>query len=445
MIKNIFDKFFVSLIGKILGFLKIIVLINYYGTSYFTDSLIIILSIYWFWSNIIVYSLFSVSLIPSLSSTTNNKGQISMTLRTLQSVNLISILGVILVFIFPNQIISIFAPIDDYEFKVVSVKLLYLMSPLLILIPFTEIFTILNYYKKRMKTASINLTVWNFLQLISILVAFHFFSNEIYLVYCFSIFTVFGYVVTGIIQLKSNNYFNNFNFRKLFNISIRNFIDILKKNYIFFLATLFSQLNLYVDNFFISSLQEGYISKYNIIIKIPEFLQSLLISSLSVVFFNKIVEKNVQEKKIFLQFILYLSPLILIAVFLSNFIGSDFLYFIYNKSSFVGLEKFELTGILNIISINVFFMISVSLLLKIYISKNLTNIILIATILNVVVNIMANYLLIKNYGIYGIAISTLISTYILNWILFSYYFRLNIIKNLILLIILLIILFFFFF
>ena len=169
------------------------------------------------------------------------------------------------------------------------------------------------------------------------------------------------------------------------------------------------------------------------------------ISSLSVVFFNKIVEKNVQEKKIFLQFILYLSPLILIAVFLSNFIGSDFLYLIYNKSSFVGLEKFELTGILNIISINVFFMISVSLLLKIYISKNLTNIILIATILNVVVNIMANYLLIKNYGIYGIAISTLISTYILNWILFSYYFRLNIIKNLILLIILLIILFFFFF
>ena len=95
MIKNIFDKFFVSLIGKILGFLKIIVLINYYGTSYFTDSLIIVLSIYWFWSNIIVYSLFSVSLIPSLSNTTNNKGQISITLRTLQSVNLISILGVV--------------------------------------------------------------------------------------------------------------------------------------------------------------------------------------------------------------------------------------------------------------------------------------------------------------------------------------------------------------
>ena len=146
-----------------------------------------------------------------------------------------------------------------------------------------------------------------------------------------------------------------------------------------------------------------------------------------------------------MQFILYLSPLILIAVFLSNFLGSDFLYLIYNKSSFIGLEKFELTGILNIISINVFFMISVSLLLKIYISKNLTNIILIATILNVVVNIIANYLLIENYGIYGIAISTLISTYILNWILFSYYFRLNNIKNFILLISLIIILFFFFF
>ena len=443
MFKNILEKFFVSLFGKLIGFLKIIVLINYYGTNYLTDSFIIVLSIYWFWSNIIVYSMFSVSLIPSLSKTIQTKEQLSITVGTIHSVNLVSILGLLIVIVFPFQIISIFAPIDNPEFTFYSVKLLYLLSPLIILIPFTEIFTILNYYKKRMKTASINLTVWNSFQLISIILAFHLFSDEVYLIYFFSIFTVLGYSITAFIQIKSNSYFKYFNTNKLFKISINNFFDILRKNYIFFFATLFSQLNIYIDNFFISFLNEGFVSKYNIIIKVPEVVQSLLISSLSVVFFNKIVEKNVKEKKIFINFIIYLIPIIIVAVLLANYIGSDFLYLIYNKSSFGGLDKSELTGILTIISINIFFMISVALLLKIYISKNLTKVILNASILNVIVNTVANYLVISEYGIFGIALTTLISTYILNWILYSYYFKLNFFKNIILgLILLLLILIF---
>jgi len=440
MFKNILDKFFVSLFGKFIGFLKIIVLINYYGTNYLTDSFIIVLSIYWFWSNIIVYSMFSVSLIPSLSKTIQIKEQLSITLGTIHSVNLVSILGFLIVFIFPLQIISTFAPIDNPEFTFYSVKLLYLLSPLILLIPFTEIFTILNYYKKRMKTASINLTVWNSCQLISIILAFQLFTDEVYLIYFFSIFTVLGYSITAFIQIKSNSYFKYFNTNKLFKISINNFFDILRKNYMFFFATLFSQLNIYIDNFFISFLNEGFVSKYNIIVKVPEVVQSLLISSISVVFFNKIVEKNVKEKKIFINFIIYLIPIIIVAVLLANYIGSDFLYLIYNKSSFDGLDKSELTGILTIISFNIFFMISVALLLKIYISKNLTKVILNASILNVIVNTIANYLVISEYGIFGIAFTTLISTYILNWILFSYYFKLNFFKNIILALILLLLL-----
>ena len=133
-----------------------------------------------------------------------------------------------------------------------------------------------------------------------------------------------------------------------------------------------------------------------------------------------------------------------VTVLLANFFGSQFLYLIYNRSSFDGLDESELTGILNIISINIFFMISIALLLKIYISNNLTSIILKATILNVIVNTLANYLVITKYGVLGIAISTLISTYLLNWILLSYYFKLNLFKNFILALLLITILIFIF-
>lgn len=429
MIKNVAEIILTSLLGKFFGFLKIILLINFFGTNYITDALIVVISIYWFWSKIVVYSLFSVSLIPSLSKVIQSRRQLSITLRTLQSVNIISIVGLILVLLFPSQIITIFAPADNQNFTRISVKLIYLMSPLILLIPLTEIFTILNQYKKRMIIASINLTIWNILQLLALVYTFYFLEETNYLIYYFSGFTVLGYLITSILQIKTTRYFDFFNSSKLFNISFSNLILITKKNYKFFFATLFSQLNLYIDNYFISYLDSGFITKYNIIIKVPELIQSLLISAVSVVFFNKIVEKNVSENKIYLKYIFYLIPFIFFLIMLATFFGSDFLYLIYKRSAFDGLSNSRITSILNIIILNVFFMISVSLLMKIYISKNSSKIILNSSIINVLINITANYLLITNYGIYGIAISTFISTYILNWILSSNYFKFNVLKN----------------
>ncbi|WP_347174845.1 lipid II flippase MurJ [Polaribacter uvawellassae] len=429
MIKNILEIFFTTLLGKIFGFFKIVLLIQFFGTNALTDSVIIIISIYWFWSNIIVYSLFSVSLIPKLSKENDEKKEIFITLKTLKAVNFISLIGFVLFLVFNIHIVKLFAPSDDKLFLEYSKYFFLLLTPLVFLIPFTEIFTILNQYKKKMKTASINLTIWNLLQLISIVIVFVFFKNSFYLIYFLAYGTVIGYIVTSIIQIKASNFFKYFKLKELIQISFNETASNLSANYIYFLAILFSQLNLYIDNFFISSLDVGTISKYNIIIKVPELFQSLLISALSVVFFNKIVDDRSNVKRLFVRLSLYMIPMVFITIVFTMLYGVEFLYLIYNQDSLNNLEEDFIRNILYIIVVNIFFTIGISLLIKVYVTNNGSKVLLYSSIINVIINIIANYLLINVYGIYGIALATLISTYVLYSVLISKFFNFNKFKN----------------
>jgi putative peptidoglycan lipid II flippase len=435
MIKNISKIFFTTILGKLFGFLKIMLLIQFYGTNSLTDALIITISIYWFWSNIVVYSLFSVSLIPSLANIKSQKLQLFKTLRTIYSVNFISIFIFIAVLFLSKEIIYIFAPMNNQIFIENSNLLMIIMSPLLFLIPTTEIFTILNQYNNRMITASINLTIWNIFQVLAILISFYFFKDNIYLVYFFGIFTLFGYIISSYIQLKASKYLEYFNFKNLFYTSFSSTRKSIINNYKFFLSVLLTQLNLYIDNFFISGLDAGYISKYNIIIKVPELVQSILISALVVVFFNKIINDKEKIKAIFIKFTIILLPLLVIGIIIVHFFGVDILYMIYSKKAFLGLDYFYIQKILYIITINVFLMIFIALLVKVFIANNKSKILLLASLFNVCINIISNYLLIDTYGIFGISMATLISSYILYSILISSAFKFNITKKLLLIII----------
>lgn len=434
MLKSISKIFFTTIFGKLFGFLKIVLLIQFYGTNALTDALIVTISIYWFWSNIIVYSLFSVSLIPGLANTKSQKRQLHKTLKTLFSVNFISVIGFIVVLFFSNNIILLFAPVNNEVFLQNANTLMLMMSPLLFLIPTTEIFTILNQYNDRMITASINLTIWNILQTIAILLSFYIFHDVKVLVYLFGVFTIGGYIITSYIQIKASGFLKYYKLKKLFYASYLLSQKSIKKNYKFFLSVLLTQLNLYIDNFFISGLETGYISKYNIIVKVPELVQSLFISALVVVFFNKIVENKDKIKIIFIKFSMYLFPLLLSGLLIVNFYGVDILYAIYGQDAFNGLEYDYIKKILYTITINVFLMISIALLVKVFIANDRSNILLFASMLNVIINIISNYLLIEKYGIFGIAIATMVSSFTLYAILLSNFFKFNSIKNIFLLV-----------
>ena len=107
------------------------------------------------------------------------------------------------------------------------------------------------------------------------------------------------------------------------------------------MSALLAQINIYVDMAFISSLDSGSISKYNIIIKLPELGQSLLVGSMGIVFLNRIVKESKKISFIFFRMLLILMLLFIPALLGVYFFGTDILYFIYGKESFEGMSKLK--------------------------------------------------------------------------------------------------------
>ena len=416
--------------GKIFGFLKILLLVNFFGTNVFTDALIIVISIYWFWSNIIVYSLFSVSLIPQLAKTESTSKQLSFALNTLKSVNTLSLFFLFIVLIYPEVILRLFVPFSVDEFYTYGSFLMRVMSPVLILISITEIFTIVNQYRHKMITASLNLTVWNILQALAIYLCFAIFDDPNLLILFFGIATVIGYTITSIMQLKAAEYFTHNSIFKLFYMSWSSTISLIKTNYFYFFSILLTQINIYVDNAFISSLDAGSISKYNIIIKVPELAQSIIISALGVVFFNKIVRDRTTIKPIFMKMISYLFLLFIPALVFSYYLGVDFLKLIYGMNNFETLPELDILLVLMIISVNVFFMVMVALLVKVSIAEKTSKFLFLSSLAAVMINFLGNYHLIEEFQLVGIAISTLCASFTLFILLTinSFYFTKNL-KN----------------
>ena len=318
MLKSIAKVFSVSTIGKILGFIKILLLTRYFGASAFTDAIIIVVNIFWFWSNEIVFSLFSNTLIPKLAKVETDKIRIQETLKILTSANILTLFFFLCTVLIGRFVLYIFAPSASEEFFSNGVILMLVMSPIALLMPLTEIFTLLNQYKENYFISAINMSIWNIFQIIAILIS-NLFLSPILLIYLFGALTILGYIFTSFIQLNTAGYFKFYKIADLFKVSLSAFKESVSENYKFFLATIFSQINIYVNYAFISTLIVGSITIYDIILKIPNVFQSVLISTLAIIYFNAIsnnLEKiNFHFKRFNFGMIILILPILIIVKF----------------------------------------------------------------------------------------------------------------------------------
>ena len=420
MLSKIVKVFSVSTFGKILGFVKIQLLIQHFGANAYTDAIIVVINIYWFWSNEIVFSLFSNTLIPKLAKSDVSKNQVFETLKTLCSANILTVFFLFCAIFFGKWVLYLFAPMASIEFFKYGTLLMLVLSPLAILIPITEIFTLHNQYKEKYTVSSINMTVWNLFQIGAILIA-QFFLSPLLLVYLFGGFTIFGYLITSYLQLKSANFFDFFKLKILFNFSYKNFKINVLENSKFFISTVLFQINIYINYAFISKLSRGSITTFDIILKVPYVFQSLLMSSLSIIFFNAISNENQRVSEYFWKFSKVMAVLILPLVIFANFFGLDLLYLIYGVDVFVG--RHGVLVVLFVGFINIYFMGKLSLLIKTIIVNKKGNFLLVSTIITTILNAVLNYFVVDFYGLAGVISTTLFINIILTFALQTSVFK----------------------
>jgi peptidoglycan biosynthesis protein MviN/MurJ (putative lipid II flippase) len=420
MLHKIAKVFSVSTFGKILGFVKIQLLTKHFGANVYTDAIIVVMNIYWFWSNEVVFSLFSNTLIPKLAKSDISKKQVFETMKILCSANILTVFFLFCAVFFGKWILYLFAPMASNEFYEYGIILMLILSPLAILIPITEIFTLHNQYKEKYLVSAINMSIWNSFQIIAILIA-QYYLDSLMLIYLFGALTLIGYIITTYLQLTAANFFKYFKLKKIFNFSLKNFKINVLENSKFFISTVLFQINIYINYAFISKLSKGSITIYDIILKVPYVFQSLLMSTLSLLFFNAISNEKHRTTEYFWKFSKGMFALILPIVLFAKFFGLKLLYIIYGSSVFLGRDGIFI--VLFVGFINVYFMGKLSLLIKTVIINQKGNFLLISTILTTLLNAILNFFVVDYYGLAGVVSTTLFLNIILSFALQTSIFK----------------------
>jgi putative peptidoglycan lipid II flippase len=174
----------------------------------------------------------------------------------------------------------------------------------------------------------------------------------------------------------------------------------------------------FVNQFFAAQLVVGSIAALNYGMKIPSFLASILVISIGNVvlpYFSDLVHENrAKAYEVLYKSILYVFVFSLLIAGVLYFFSEDIISFLFEKGNFLSNDTLVVSKIQKILLAYVPFYISSIIIIKFLTSINKNAYMFFASILNLVLNFVLNYYLVKMYNVNGLAIATTI-VYIVNF------------------------------
>ncbi|GAB4508883.1 MAG: murein biosynthesis integral membrane protein MurJ [Allomuricauda sp.] len=187
-------------------------------------------------------------------------------------------------------------------------------------------------------------------------------------------------------------------------------------------SSAFAGLHGVVDQFFAAQLAIGSIAAMNYALKIPAFAIGVLVIAMNSVLlphFSKSVLEN--RDKAFEQLfkILKITFVLSTAIAIAGILTSDFFVSLFfERNQFTSEDSILVSGLQKIILIYIPFKISGMLLVNFLTSINKNSYMAIVSFISIVLNIMLNFMLVKPYGVFGIAVATTVVVILRNLILF---------------------------
>lgn len=410
----------IILFSKIIGFLRDVVIANYYGTGIVSDAyfyayqipalLVVILGGVGGPFHSATVAIFS-KLIPDYSSRPTD--YVKKLFNTFETVTfIIFALLALLCFIFPDKIIGIIVSSGSEELIKIASLHLKIMSPLVLIgammgIYYGILVTYKHYLLPNISPSFVSVGI------ILTLLIFKNDTNGLHL----ALGTLIGGILQFIVQtpaVRKLGYGFAFTLSKYKDANFKEITELLLPA---FLSSTIGQFGLYVDMFFSSGLQEGAWTSLGYANRIFQFPTGLLLTAILVPLFP-LFSRLVGEKK-------YEET----AEYFTKGVGSLFFiscYFIALISIIrfdaieVALERGAFTHDSTIQVANILFVITFSLLpyvfrdsaTRLLYAFNDSKIPFITALLAIFLKIFFNSILVKEYGIYGISMSTVIITLI---------------------------------
>lgn len=418
VIRNILLVMFITLFVKVIGFFKESIVASSFGLSELLDTFYISMLVPGFISNVFLNS-FSTVFIPNYiaeSKTSNN-------IRSFQTTAFLMVLGISLVFIvvaflFTDVYINVIFPGHSPSYYQLIKLQFYFLIPCIVFWGISSLISGLLKIYDEFKYSSLN-TV--FIP-ISIIVCVLFYRESLGdSVLAFGtligsslnlVFLIYMAIKKGILKFQKPDFKNE------------NAMLMLKQLPAKASSGFFTGLIGVTDQFFAAQLVVGSIAALNYGSKIPAFITGLLILTLNSVllpYFSKKVMEN--RKKAYSDLYKVLKRLFIVAGIITviAIISSDWVVrILFERQEFTSEDTYKVSLLQKITLIYAPFTVCGMVLVNFLTSINKNKFMAYVALGSMILNFILDYLLMKLYGVYGIALCTTIIYIIRSLILLKY-------------------------
>jgi putative peptidoglycan lipid II flippase len=405
-----------TVLNRALNFVVQSIRAEQYGTSKANDYYLIALLI----PTIITSSILSIRnvLIPYFTKYENVQQQKAISSLIFVFLIVSAVISLICIF-FSNFIVNIIMinSIDGDKYLVAN--MLRILSIIIVFITLSNIIQI--YYIAQTKHFLYSMAA--FINSLTILIGMFLFSGR-YGINALIYSTIAGAIIQFIILFISL-LFSGLRISNFFNIE---YFKLLSNGFsVTIFASLVGNLNLVVDKFFGISLAEGSVSIIDYAFRILYLPKSFIIEPILTAIFpimsSMIHEKNNQENihlSKFLNIIIWLVLPICIVIFIFS---KEIVAILYMRGSFNIDDTIKTSKVLMIYVPTLLLSCINSIMLQMFFSKGINKIILHLELIMLIGNIIGNYIFVKIFGIFGLAVATVLSTLLGTIYLIKKYFK----------------------
>lgn len=407
LMKSAILIFIMMLLAKFLALLKEILLAQKFATSYIVDAYMVITSL-----PTIIFTVFasgfSNSYLPVFMRVEEGKKNDFFN-NVFNILLIISLLLVMICFIFIKEIVFLLAPGFDERTRDIAIKFARIV---IFYLPFYTLFAILSAHFQAKEKFILNnfcdFVLTNIILIISMFITSP--NNPEILLYGYVISGIFSFLILYIRYIKNdkNNYrvkvnFKDNNFKQLYKIAIP-----------FGLSSLINQLNTMIDKIFSSSLGEGITSALNYANKLQLLPYSLIVSIILGVLSPKINKAfAIQDRKsvlLYIQIVIMISLYISLPVLIILFgFSEQIVKFLFERKEFTSKSTILVANCLAYYALGIPFYALREIFTRILMANYRQKIVLKNTIISVVLNIILNIIFIRFIDYKGLALSTSLS------------------------------------
>jgi putative peptidoglycan lipid II flippase len=192
-------------------------------------------------------------------------------------------------------------------------------------------------------------------------------------------------------------------------------------------SSFLTAMNNYIDQFFAAQLVIGSITALNYGIKLPSFTITIVMTALGNVLlphFSKLATDDIKAayKQLFriLKWVLSISIVLsIVAIFMSDWI----IELLFERNEFTHENTLKVALIQKIILIHVPFYLCILILVKFLTSINKNHFMAWISLFNLLINFILNFIFVKYFDVYGLALSTTLVLIISSGFYFGYTYK----------------------